>query len=286
MGEYAVLEGAPAVLVNTKPRFCFKIRKGKNLNGHFHPDSPAGQWLEQHPQIKYSITSYDPHSSQGGFGFSSAQFCLVYFLSKMLDEGRVLKEGQIPEINLLQMWKDYRSLNFNGPPPSGADALSQWVGKVCLFYPEPFNISALDWPFKDLNFFLIRTGVELNTWEHLKEIKSRGFSELTDIVKRAILNVKSKDAKGFVLALNEYSICLEKKSLVHNNTSLLLNKIKKIKSVIAAKGCGAMGAEVVALFFHPKDQREIESALIGYSIIAHREDLTCGVNIHKSKDYE
>lgn len=280
------MEGAPAVLVNTKPRFCFEVREGKNFNSSFHPDSPAGQWLKKHPQIKYHIKSYDPHNSQGGFGFSSTQFCLVYLLSKMLDEGRVLKEGQIPEINLLRMWKDYRSLNFNGPLPSGADALSQWVGQVCLFSPEPFNISALGWPFKDLNFFLIRTGVELNTWEHLKEIRNSGFSELTDIVKGALLSVKSKNAKEFILALNEYSACLEKKSLVHNNTSLLLNKMKKIKPVIAAKGCGAMGAEVVAVFFHPKDQREIESALIGYSIIAHRGDLTCGVNIHKSKDYE
>lgn len=279
------MEKAPAVLVNTKPRFCFKVEEGGNSEG-FHPDSPAGQWLKKHSQRQYCIKAYDPYNSQGGFGFSSAQFCLVYLLSKMLGEKKVLKENQIPEINLLQMWEDYGNLNFKGHIPSGADVISQWVGKVCLFSPDPFYVSAMDWPFKDLNFFLIQTGVKLNTWEHLKEIKSSDFSELVDIAKGAILSIKNKNEKDFVLAINNYSACLKKKSLLHNNTSLLLNEIKKIKPVIAAKGCGAMGAEVVVVFFHSKDQSVVESALKEHSIVAHREGLTCGVNIHKSKDYE
>ena len=273
-------------MVNTKPRFCFEIREGQNLNSDFHPQSPAGQWLEQHPQIQYNIKPYDPHSFQGGFGFSSAQFNLVYLLSEALKEDKVLEAGQIPEVNLLQMWTDYRSLDFKGHTPSGVDVVSQWVGKVCVFSLDPFNVDSLDWPFKDLDFFLVRTGIKLDTWEHLREIKIGGFSELTDIAKGAILSVKNEDAKEFVLALNEYSACLEKKSLIHKNTSLFLNKLKKVKSIITAKGCGAMGAEVVVVFFDPKDKSEVELALREYSIVAKREDLTYGINIHKSKDYE
>ena len=276
----------PAVLVNTKPRFHFEIGTGEGLRSHFHSDSPAGQWLKKHPQIKYYLKSYDPYNSRGGFGFSGAQFCLVYLLGKMEEEGRGLEEGQIPEMDLLQMWEDFRSLDFKGPTPSGADVVSQWVGKMCLFSSDPFYVSAGDWPFKDLDFFLIHTGVKLDTWEHLKEIKTGGFSELTDIAKRAVLSVENKDTKNFILTLNEYSTCLEKKLLVGRQTSLLLNKLKKIKSVITAKGCGAMGAEVVAVFFHPENRSEVEFALKEYSIVAHREDLTCGVNIHKSKDHE
>ena len=286
IGEYAVLEGAPAVLVNTKPRFCFEVKEGKNLKSSFHSDSPAGQWLEQHLQIQYDITSYDPHNSQGGFGFSSAQFNLVYLLGKVLEGGKTLEAGQIPEVNLLQMWTDYRSLDFKGHTPSGADIISQWEGRACVFSSDPFNVDSLDWPFKDLDFLLIRTGVKLNTWEHLKEIKSSGFSEMADIVKGAILGIKSKDAKEFILALNEYSACLEKKSLVHNNTSLLLNKLKEIKPIVTAKGCGAMGAEVVVVFFNPKDKSEVELALREHTIVSKQEDLTYGINIHKSKDYE
>lgn len=273
------------ILVNTKPRFCFKVKKGEDLEG-FHSASPAGQWLKKHPQIKYAISSYDPHNSQGGFGFSSAQFNLVYLLGKILEEGKALGDSSVSEVDLLKMWTDYRSLDFKGHIPSGVDILSQWIGKVCLFSPDPFHVSSLDWPFKDLNFFLVRTGIKFNTWEHLKEIKESDFSELADIAKEAILSIKNEDEKYFILAVNEYSTCLEKLSLLHNNTSFLLNELKKIKSIVAAKGCGAMGAEVVAVFFHPKGQSEVESVLREYSIVAHREDLTCGVNIHKSKDYE
>ena len=279
IGEYAVLEKSPAILVNTNPRFGFEVREDENSNSGFHSDSPAGQWLKKHPQIKYHIKSHDPHNSRGGFGFSSAQFNLVYLLGKALEEGKTLEESYISKLNLLKMWTDYRNLDFKGHTPSGADVVSQWIGKMCLFSPAPFHVNALDWPFKDLDFFLIHTGMKFNTWEHLQEIKAGDFSELADIAKGAVLSIKNKNEKDFISAINEYAVYLEKKSLVHNNTSLLLNRFKEVKSIVAAKGCGAMGAEVVAVFFHPKDQSEVESVLKGKNIICNSNDLTYGVQV-------
>ena len=282
IGEYAVLEKGPAVLVNTHPRFCFSVKKGKNKND-FHPHSPAGQWLKLHPKIQCSIESFDPHNSQGGFGFSSAQFSLVYLLGEILEKDYILEKGSLPEVNLLQMWTDYRNLNFKGYRPSGADVVSQWIGKICLFSSDPFSVNSIDWPFKELDFFLLRTGVKFNTWEHLKKIDRGDFSVLSEMAKRAVFNIKRGDAENFILALDEYSSYLEKKSLVHSKTVLFLNKVRKIKSVITARGCGAMGAEVVAVFFDPKNRLKVNSALKEQYIVAGGENLTCGINIHKSK---
>lgn len=274
IGEYAVLEGAPAVLLNTKPRFNFFIteQRGKNC---FHPHSPAGQWLNRHPEIlkSFCIKYKDPYEGKGGFGFSSAQFNLVYLL------GEILKGNTIKNSNLLQMWEVYRGLNFKNQKPSGADIISQWLGDVCLFSFDPFEAHSISWPFFDLDFFLIRTEVKLNTWEHLSKIKGENFSELSSIVKEAVVYMDKSDRKGFVSTLDKYTEELEKQGLVHRATRSFLDKVKKIKSVITAKGCGAMGAEVVAVFFDFRDKKEVRANLKKSNIISDSSDLTSGVQV-------
>ena len=274
IGEYAVLEGAPAVLLNTTPRFDFSIteQKGKNC---FHPESPAGQWLNRHPEIleSFSIEYQDPYEGRGGFGFSGAQFNLVYLLKEML-EGKTFEES-----DLSKMWKAYRGLSFKNQKPSGADIVSQWLGGVCLFSFDPFEAYSMSWPFPDLDFFLIRTEVKLNTWEHLDQIKEKDFSVLSSIVKKAVAYMDRSDKKSFVSTLDEYTGELEKRGLVHQTTRSFLDKVRKIKSVITAKGCGAMGAEVVAVFFDSRDKEEVRASLKNKNIIADSNNLTSGVQV-------
>ena len=260
IGEYAVLEGAPAVLINTKPRFYFTVtREGKRGNC-FHADSPAGQWLKKHPRISesYYIESWDPYAGKGGFGLSGAQFNLVHLL------GGVLEGKSINDMDLLKMWKDYRSLDFSGYKPSGADLISQMLGKVCLFTPEPFHANSMDWPFSDLDFFLIKTDMSLNTWEHLSRVKiDNSFSNLSDLTKEALNHIKNSDAKAFVSVLKRYADCLEQQNLVHEKTQEVLDQLKKIKQIVSAKGCGALGSEVIAVFFHPESKETVKKILIG-----------------------
>ena len=340
IGEYAVLEGAPGILINTHPRFLFAITKRRgnapldalfssqfdlenkernfqkikpkpkpkpNTTASFHPGSPAGQWLKLHPQIEqsYDIKFYDPYFGKGGFGFSSAQFNLVYLLHKLLtffyredqkkkrenshfslhtsfSPGSKKEEEKILfpqiEVDLLQMWKSYRNLSFTGQTPSGADVISQWVGNICLFESHSFKVRSVRWPFTDLDFFLIRTGIRLDTWEHLNIISGKKNYNFFDLTKQAIVCMDKKDKKGFVSIVNDYAVCLEKQGLVHEKTLMLLSRIKKIKSIIAAKGCGAMGAEVVVVFFDSKNKKTLKSRLSKENIVAHSDDLTGGIS--------
>jgi mevalonate kinase len=274
IGEYAVLEGASAILLNTKPRFHFFITEQKGRSC-FHPESPAGQWLSRHPEIleSFSIEYQDPYEGKGGFGFSGAQFNLVYLLKEIL-EGKTFEES-----DLSKMWKAYRSLNFKNQKPSGADIVSQWLGGVCMFSFDPFKAHSIHWPFPDLDFFLIRTKVKLNTWEHLDQIKEKNFSVLSSIVKKAVIYMDKSDKKGFISTLDEYTGELEKRGLVHQATRSFLDKVKKIKSVITAKGCGAMGAEVVAVFFNSMDKEEVRTYLKEENIIADFNNLTLGIKV-------
>ena len=321
IGEYAVLEGARAILINTHPRFWFSITsrnpqkfatlttklasliaksdlKTKSapqiesasvqnmLYMDLHPQSPAGQWLKKYPEIgqAYRIKVYDPHKGKGGFGFSSAQFNVVYLLGWLLELYGTGDQENSPlnkeDKNLFSLWKCYRELNFQGVTPSGGDVISQWKGEVCCFSSKPFQSQSFLWPFKDLDFFLFRTNVSLSTHEHLKNLSiKKSFSDLHDIAKKSVSCMEKKDPKGFVLALNQYSSCLEKKDLVHPKTKRFLKQIRLFKEVKVARGCGAMGAEIVAVLFAPHDRLKIKTLLKSSSVVPHSHHLTCGLSV-------
>ena len=313
IGEYAVLIGAKAILLNTHPCFLFSItdkshKKPFDLYASrlkIHPQSPAGQWLKRYPKIAkaYHIEAYDPHDGKGGFGFSSAQFSLMYLLGEGLglykkgvgdtlkncvDKGSQLSitkgsaENKKAE-SLFSLWKSYRGLAFEGLPPSGADLVSQWMGEVCVFSLNPFQAHSSPWPFPDLDFFLVQTGVSLNTHQHLKNLDKEMLrdlsSELANIINSSISFMKAKDQKGFAITLKQYSLCLEKYGLIHPKTLIFLQQIQQLKEVIVAKGCGAMGAEVVAVFFVPKDKQKVRAFLNDKNIVAETHHLASSFSL-------
>lgn len=307
VGEYAVLEGAPAVIVNTNPRFYFSVSSrddGKSAlteqdhlqtpgfhHTQIHPNSPAGHWLAKHPHIQnYNILFCDPHSGHGGFGLSSAQFNLVYYLKQFLeyqiDPAKNAKISPTQEIkgdqqSALKLWQSYQSLSFEGRRASGADVVSQWIGNVCLFISQPFNVESISWPFSELDFILLRTGITVNTWEHLKNLKLAALQtkDLKYLANEAITQMKDANAVGFATVLNDYAICLQKLGLVHQHVLELLQQIKS-PLVTAAKGCGALGAEVICVLFHPKDRKAILQLLKEKNIVASSSDLTGGIHQH------
>lgn len=293
IGEYAVLEGAPAILINTQPRFCFsvsaQVEPAEGTAEWFHPQSPAGQWLKIHPQIawNYHIECQDPYFGKGGFGFSSAQFNLVYLLSSFLkiSEPSFLKKEFLKKEkkDLLKLWSAYRRLSFKGQKPSGADVVSQWVGEVCLFSSDPFYARSIKWPFSDLDFFLIRMNTTLNTYEHLNTLSGKSFSDLSILAEKARACISDKDREAFISILNEYSSVLKERGLVHKDTLLFLDRIKSLKEVIFAKGCGAMGEEVVAVFFDPNNAETLKALLKNENIVACSKDLTEGIKIRKTE---
>ena len=306
VGEYAVLKGAPAVIVNTNPRFYFfvsskdphksipvgqnHLQTSKIHYAEFHPNSPAGHWLAQHPHIQnYRFASWDPHSGWGGFGSSSAQFNLVYYLEKYVTQkilDHSVKKHFAQEItwdtqSVLSLWQAYRHLSFEGQRASGADVVSQWVGQVCLFSSQPFHVRSIPWPFPDLDFILLRTGVTVKTWEHLQSltIASLQTTQLSRLASQAITHMENADSTGFTTVLSEYAIYLQKLNLVHEHVLDLLQQIQS-PLVMAAKGCGALGAEVICVLFHPNNKQAILQRLKDKHIVATAGDLTDGICQH------
>ena len=130
LGEYAVLDDGPAVVLNTAPRFTCRIQKtSKPTPLNLAENSPAGQWLRKnsHDFQNTLLEWFSSYKNKGGLGFSSAQFNILYAYSF------ILREGSIDQIKPQDIWKSYRSLKFEGFLPSGADVITQWIGGVSVF---------------------------------------------------------------------------------------------------------------------------------------------------------
>lgn len=280
LGEYAVLDQAPSILVNTTPRFVVSIGTQDSLQKKaedaFHKDSPSYAWIKENHELfsDARISIEDPYQNQGGFGLSSAEFNCVYLYSL------VKQNKNWYDADLQQIWNRYRHVQKNNAVlPSGADVISQWVGGVCLFSPEPFNVQSVTWPFADLDFALIKTGQKLSTWEHLKHIEGVSFEDLKSCVYEAFKMIQTESAEAFVDVVNRYAQILEKMDLITPESRSILEKLRKNSSILAAKGCGALGAEVIVVFFKTKDEDEIQNLLQDYNIIGRSNTLTQGIDV-------
>jgi len=278
IGEYAVLDGGPAIILNTKPRFTCQIQKNhKSSSIDIPSDSPAGQWIKKNPHDFHLAQMEWTHEASiaNGLGFSSAQFNVLYAYSF------ILREGHIDHITPQEIWRSYQSLNFDGFKPSGADIITQWVGGLSIFEQDPLHVETLTSYFPDLECLILKTGESFNTHEYLKNFKKTDLSDLKEISQSAVKAIKEKQEDQFLYSINEYRIRLGKKGFITQKSLEILNKIKMIPAIKAFKTCGAMGAETLLVFYDKQKDPEVKPALSFLEIVANSDDLTYGLSFHK-----
>jgi mevalonate kinase len=249
LGEYAVLKGLPALLLNTEPRFELHVSYAANP-GLSHDGieslSPGGRFIQDHADFfkRYQLYFYDPHEQRGGFGASSAQFLLLYSLLTYGHATVELQPAQFFMQDLLACYQNY-SWDGRGLAPSGADVIGQLQGKLTWFDKQQFTAHSQDWPFAELRAVLIRTGNKLATHRHLAELSSIPYQSFDKILLQAHHALQTADADGFIQAVKLYALELEQAGFVASATAALLAKLQALPYLLAAKGCGAMGADVI-----------------------------------------
>ena len=254
IGEYLALAGGPSLLVSTQPRFQLTALTREDRAGTvahpFAPQSPAGKLVARYPRDygDYHFEFADPHAGAGGLGASSAQWALVYILKYGLP-----KEDQ----EIASMLEEYRQCAWNGEgfAPSGADVVSQVTGGVTCFDGREFKTERLEWLFPKLSFTLVRTGVKLATHEHLRKQQAPPQDLLRAQVTSAIAAFRAGHEEPFVRAVQDFAATLSESGRTAVTTEALLEKLKSQSFARAAKGCGAMGADVV-LILHDSAQTE------------------------------
>jgi len=260
-GEYLALTGGPALILSTDPRFELEVFKdGGQAKNIFHPQSPAGKFWELHGEFfqNLHLKFKDPYQI-GGFGASSAQFALLHSLWQLQDKIFVEAERFFDWHLMLH---DYRKLGDQGSgfPPSGADVVGACAGGLTWFDRKNGKVQTFSWPFLEIDFFVAHTGNKLATHEHLQSLKD--FE--TDGYEKAMVKIHQGLSlvhfDTFLDGLKDYRASLKAQSRLVESTDQKVQKLESHPSVLFAKGCGAMGSDVVFVLcekFQSQSVREI-----------------------------
>lgn len=281
LGEYLALGGGPSIILNTAPRFELNVTNLNPGRGEtttpFAPGSPAGRLLARlagEHSINLNEVAFqfhDPHRGAGGLGASSAQFALLYARSQS-------QQGLVPDLVWPEILAVYRECAWNGEgqAPSGADVVAQLTGGVCWFDGQNHVAERLSWGFASLSFTLVRTGFKLATHEHLMQVPAPRYQGLRECVALGKAAILDRRAQPLIEAVAQAGVLLDQAGLVAEATRGLLAEIKAyLPRVLAAKGCGAMGADVILLLHERSEQAAIRSWVEhrGLSICGREQEL-------------
>jgi len=278
VGEYAVLHQAPGLVLNTGPRFELEVRPGRGLVEGIPDGSPAAKWLEQRRPLlaKWDLSFVDPHRGTGGFGASGAQFLLSHTFTTCLQSSfSKLAEG----FGLRDVWHDHQVLSEHRG--SGADVLSQFAGGVAKVYVTNGSAQALNWPYPDLGFGILRTHQKVPTHEHLQSLERAPLSLLVPAAHSCVEEFGQGPSELFLSRLRVFSRSLREFQLQAPTTVSLVNVLEQQEWCLMAKGCGALGADTV-LFFFPVGQLDKVQVFIkkqSLNMVATHRDLSAGIRM-------
>jgi mevalonate kinase len=258
VGEYAVLFGGSAVLLATEPEFKLLANKtttGESLAGVSN-GSAAHKFYLAHKNIfkNLSIKFVDPFNGAGGLGASSAQFVLLYKLYLYLNRCRF-------DINsFLEEYKTLAAGKAGSLRPSGADCLTQYYNHNIYFNSHDGSTRKIEWSFPNLDFAIFRTGFKVATHEHLRELRYLDISELREFSSGVLQSFVDGDERSLVKNIHNFFNVLKKMQLTLEHTSDLVEKFLKLDGVLAAKGCGAMGADTIIAIFSRERKDSVRKA--------------------------
>lgn len=259
-GEYLALRGGPTLVLATSPRFTMTVSRGSNLQSNLHPESPAGRFLasNRHRWDDLQFDFQDPLDGIGGFGASTAQFAMLNYLSQM--ESGSANQGQ-KFFDLQSALNDYQKnvdVSASGYRPSGADLMGQLRGGLTYFYRNEGKLQTYAWPFENLRLLLFKTPLKVSTHVHLSEFSKKfsddAFAQLGQCVRSAQQALEELKQSQFLESLASFSRGLESLELIHPSTIDIVKQMSVLDGVYLARGCGALGADVVAVFAQPSEQ--------------------------------
>ncbi len=268
LGEYSAVAGASAIMLTTSP--CFELlllQDHSSLQG-IHPDSPAGKWWMQQ-SIPHGLLWHDPYQGCGGLGASSAQFLGTYLASCYL-QSIVPNYQTVLEAYYQSAWQG------EGVRPSGYDVLAQLQNRCVYINWQEKMINSYHWVFNDISFLLLQSGHKLATHNHLQTLKlPNEIGHLSATVDLAKLAFAEENSAVLIEAVNTYQQQLEDLDLMAAHSIKQLQALKTRPDILAAKGCGALGADILLLIVpsHRLKPKVQSLAAEGWMILATSENL-------------
>lgn len=271
LGEYAALAGLPAILLTTTPCFKFTLFSQQTQQTEIHPESPAGIYWGNtvgNQTLKWE----DPYGGLGGMGASSAQFVGTYLADTFLNQVSPTQEAMLQAYHRVA-WRG------QGLKPSGYDVLAQSLSGCVYLSPENNDYETYDWRFDDLAFILVHTGQKLATHRHLQTIVlPHNTTPLTETIQLAKQAFDESNSTYLIQSVNKYYQHLLSMNLVSEHSKQLVQTLGQNPEILAIKGCGAMGADVVLILTPKEKYTQLQKKLSdqGLKILATHENLYLG----------
>lgn len=281
-GEYLALQEGPTLVFLSQPCFEVRVKKGSGQLEGIHPDSPAGLFIKKHSQIfsKFDVSFRDPYQGRGGFGASTAQFLGAYAMSLVQEHSHQDMEKIFDIKHLLESYYEV-AWTGEGQRPSGADLVGQLKGSLTFFEKRRSAVSKTGWPFSNLDFYIVHTGNKVPTHEHLKTLKQFDASALEKAFVRIRGSFEQHHEDEFVAGVQDYAKALVDLQFTCEATLKLLAEVKSCKGVLAAKGCGALGADVLMVVTSKGEKASLEEFCRSkkLTITASQKDLAPGLQL-------
>lgn len=271
IGEYAVLFSGEALVMTHQPLFKLQVNKtGTEPLQGIAAQSPAGKlYQDHHPLFAHDYLEFnDPHLGQGGLGASSAQFALLLSLISQ----RTQRQFNADEI--LESYWQY-AFDGEGVKPSGADLLAQTQHGLCHYQAKGHSLNTFDWPFHQLGIALVHTQEKLKTHEHLKALTIDDISPLHSLSQAIGTVIKAGDDNAWITLVNHYAKELKALNLVAPHSVSIQQTVSELPGVLACKGCGAMGADIVLICYELEHEGQLFDELRAHPwpIIATHHEL-------------
>ena len=287
LGEYAVLENGQAIMLATRPGFSLSVQMNSRdmtwpmIEEAFslHPNCPVTPlWYQAFHDKPFSVSNMC--RAKKGFGASGAWMWLVWLIKYFHVHGHwpILDHSFFFEgmTRYRDLYQDFPRLKR----PSGADMACQFYGGLSYVDVNIMSVEAVSWPFHNLGFVLIATGFTLLTHQHLASLREIS-SDFQVILLDALAACQNQDEDGFVRAFKYYQQALLSEGLQYTQTTECIEALSVCPGFVAAKGCGALGAEVICLLYKQEQKVELDRYLCAssYVVIATEEDLSGGLEI-------
>ena len=269
LGEYAAIAEGSAIILSTAPYFELSLASDEHQSG-IHPDSPAGVWWQKQHSSDQGLSWHDPYNGCGGLGASSAQFIGSYLASCTL-------HNKIPDLNTMLEAYYQSSWSGSGLRPSGYDVIAQSQQGCVYINKKTKQIQTYNWPFEDLSLLLIHTGVKLATHHHLQAVTlPTHINQLSAIVDETRLAFEQRNSEQLIKNINDYHSQLANLNLVAPHSLDFINKLKTYPEVLAIKGCGAMGADILLIVTKRHHSPLLSEKLLAqnWSVLATEKNIT------------
>lgn len=278
VGEYAVLAHGPALVLNTRPRFELRVTPGSGQISGLPAGSPAGRWIEERRPLlaQLDVEFRDPHAGAGGLGASGAQFLLVHTLTTWLQQAFAAAIGG-PDIKAV--WNDLQVLS-NGQG-SGADVLAQTAGRVAHVQIDTTLAEPRAWPYPEIGWSIVRTHQKIATHEHLQRLDREALSLLVAPATKTVNAFGAAGAEVFLGHLRTFTERLRESGLQAAHALSLTKMLEAEPWCLLAKGCGALGADTVLMFYPTADREKVNAfgKRNHLSVIASDRELTGGLEM-------